>query len=672
MIKRMLSCMVLFLAFLLAISFAQATITISQPEAVYNLGDSLNADSKVSYGQDIDAFLRVVLACESEDTLMYFSPISLDKGRTKTIQIDWPISKASGICHVSASLESNDASKLEETETNTFELTNVIDIDAEINKQLFRPSEELEIEGWAAKENGEDFEGNVIISIDKKEYVVETSNGDFSFSMELGSAIAPGTHNIEISAKDSYNNSGTKTLEFEAETIPTSLILEINNESFLPGELLVIYPKLLDQANNVMTKDILTKLSIPKEGFFGDETTLLEELVASGGSTEYRFLKETRPGTYTIEISFEKFDAEKTIDVLVFEHINFSIENDMLNVTNVGNVPYNRPIEILFKIENQTASKVIEPNLEVGQTKLFQLEAPKGTYEIEIKANDESTVFEPISLTGDVVAVIELKPERSANKSLLASVIFVVLVAAIIFAAYFTSKKEKYRTERKLKNMGIMDAKGHVKATKNDFTLKAVFAKHAQKLAANSLIPSHVYGTKQEITALSVLFEGNKDHADQFFGSVVEKIKMHQGVADLHGNDIVVMFNIVKQQKHDVAAIKAAQDIKDIAEKMNFKIKAGINTGFVTASSIGADKSVNYMDIGKTMSISKALASKAKANEILISESVHKRAGDAVSTRKTTPHHIGENRAIEVYAIGSSQASAKDDIQWFIERATKK
>ena len=54
--------------------------------------------------------------------------------------------------------------------------------------------------------------------------------------------------------------------------------------------------------------------------------------------------------------------------------------NDTLLVTNVGNVPYRKAIQIV--IGNEIEIK--ELNLEVGQSKQFRLLAPDGDYKISV------------------------------------------------------------------------------------------------------------------------------------------------------------------------------------------------------------------------------------------------------------------------------------------------
>jgi len=681
--KRALFCIGFVLLLLFAASGAKAEIAISQPNSAYNLGDTINTDFKISYGQDANIYFKAVLSCRN-DTLMYFSPIEVEKNREKTISVNWPVSQALGLCKISAHLDGDSASSehLMTEESGQFELSDKININASINKELFRPLEELEIDGDAMFDNSNTFDGTIVIKIDGEEHLVQASKGAFSYSAKIDSEIIPGMHSITISAKDGSGNSGDISLSFEAEGIPTALEINIDNESIMPGGMIMITPKILDQANGIMNKSIYLKISNPKDSFFGKETILLEEIAGSGNSTEYKFDKYAKPGNYNIDAEFEDFKTTENVEIQVYEKINFSLSSDTLYVENIGNVPYERPVEIKFMIENQTSTKVIELSLGVGENKTYLLRAPKGTYDIEISAGNETLKSPATALTGDAITVLQLGAGEPMDYTPIIFLAFIILVAIIL--AIFLSRKNRrgYKTGKKGKTVSASSFNMRMKpidipridvAPKSGSFLKTAFAKHSSKLAADSLIPSVVYGTKQEITVLNILLEGSREHAEGFLAQAIDKIKMHQGVADIYGNSLIVMFNVVKQQRHDMAAVKTAQEIANLGKKMNFRTRAGINTGLATVSAIGADKSVSYTELGKSASIAKALAAKAQANGILISEEVHKRAGDAIIVKKVSPYNIGGNKAIEVYALSEGPASEKkDDMQWFIDRAIGK
>ncbi|MGQ9844564.1 MAG: adenylate/guanylate cyclase domain-containing protein, partial [Spirochaetota bacterium] len=203
-----------------------------------------------------------------------------------------------------------------------------------------------------------------------------------------------------------------------------------------------------------------------------------------------------------------------------------------------------------------------------------------------------------------------------------------------------------------------------------------------------------VYGTKQEITVLFVhlglnsLNEIKKKDAmtyakilDEYFKEIIQKIKEHQGVADLHGNNLIILFNVIKQYRHDVAALKTAEAIKKVTAELNqvlapkgikIEMRAGINTGFANLSSI-QNGTVKYTAIGDTTSMAKILQAKAFDNEILFTEKIYDRVANIIKAKKLQPYYLNDNTAINIYALeDSTKAELRDKNQWYIKRALGK
>ena len=57
---------------------AQAMIFISEPNDIYNLGDNLDITTKLSYSEQIQGFLEILLVCNEHEQLMYFSPMIIE------------------------------------------------------------------------------------------------------------------------------------------------------------------------------------------------------------------------------------------------------------------------------------------------------------------------------------------------------------------------------------------------------------------------------------------------------------------------------------------------------------------------------------------------------------------------------------------------------------------
>ncbi|MCL6500560.1 MAG: adenylate/guanylate cyclase domain-containing protein [Candidatus Pacearchaeota archaeon] len=480
------------------------------------------------------------------------------------------------------------------------------------------------------------------------------------------------------------------------------IVIEINKEYFVPGEVLMITPKIVD-GSDIAEGAVSVRLSSRERRFpfFYKETVLVEEVVQSGKDTLYRFVRGTLPGEYIIEATAEsgKLSAKRTVTVEEFEKLGFNLEEGILKITNEGNVPYKKAIEIEFRIHDQITKKKVALDLDVGEVQEFKLEAPKGTYDLAFISSKETFEIVDVPLTGNIVATIELEtPKQPMNNWILAMVL--LIIAAFLLVLYIKQKQErkpKAKEHREIINVDKRMAGEQVilKPTENvSNEIKVAFNRHASKLAARAIIPSLVYGTKQEISVLMMPIHGfgqfnelrKKDPVafskifDRYFEAVIEKIRSHQGVADLYGNNLIVFFNVIKSYRHDVAAVRTAEEIREITNAFNasikglnaaLSIKAGINTGFAVVSSIGEDKTIKYTSIGNTMSLAKALTNKALAGEILIPENVYERVSGVVNAKKIMPLYLTDTEAIEVYSIKEAK-EMREKHEWFVKRALGK
>ncbi|MEM4152775.1 MAG: adenylate/guanylate cyclase domain-containing protein [Candidatus Pacearchaeota archaeon] len=688
-------------AFILLVSNSSATIISSEINSIYNLGDNIHVESKISKEAVFEGFFKVILNCNGKETLMYFSPIILEKNKEKTITIDFPVT-ITGSCYIKSIIEDKQNTAIEEAKTGNFILSNKINVNTEINKKEFKPEENLQITGNAVKENGKEVNGVAIIYFNGKEYSISVSRGKFSFSYKFDTAVEPGDKTITIKVKDDNNNFGEAVATIKIEAIPTTLIIETNNESFVPDSILLITPKLLDQAKNIMTATINVKL-IRQTSPLKSET-LIEELVKSGDSTMFRFTKFHQPGTYVIEASWQNFKEKKTAILTEYKKINVSLEDDILYITNIGNVPFKRKIEISFLIQDQEIKKIMELDLKVGESKRYKLEAPQGTYDIKINTGDETLTFSRIPLTGSVVATIDLEKKSNIENNFLFIILIIMMALIIVFLVVRKiTEKQKIKKEMKIvkEKISKTNLPSHIfigridQFSPEENDIKKYFEKYSRKLHANKIISVPVYGTKQEITALILEFQGfeklkelKKKNAslygnilDEYFANIIERIKENQGVASLYGNELIILFNIVKQYRHDLGAIKTAEAIRQITNELNnllaakgfeygLAIKAGINTGMANVTSI-QNNEVKYTSIGDTTSLAKALKERAIANEILMTETIYQRVANVIKAKKIMPYHLNEQDAINIYSLESS-LNFREKHEWYVKRALGK
>ena len=721
-------------------SFTSANILLSGMTGTYSLGDTINLEARVSQPTDFNGFFRIVLVCDSlsnsSQSMMYFSPIELDKNKEKTITVNFPVTKT-GSCYILAVLENNNNVEIEEAKTSGLLLSSNIKVSAAPNQNVFFPSETLEIAGTAIKDNSQNYDGSAILVFEGQENVIDVSNGKFSFSQKLSDTIAPGEHNVLVKVEDSNSNFGYSNITFKVAAVPTALIIETNNDEVMPGSLLMITPKMLDQANNTMDAGIILTISQQNTFIITQKKILMQEILNSGNNTLYHLEPYAEPGEYIIEVNTEvqnkEFSAKKTFTVPKFEDINITINGNIAMITNIGNIPYKKQIEFEFIIQGQSTKKVLDIDLGIGETKEYRLEAPEGNYNLIINKGNNKLNFTNVPLTGSVVAAIDIGQEKQSNTNWTVAIIILALLAVLIISwfmirkqkrevyygainQYSSQQKESQKqgqstaqslipetTKQKQETKQKLELKGNEKQVIDNFasmytddTIKKIFKKNAaSKLSAHSVIPTLVYGTKQEITVLVLSILGferlqaikKKDKAlyesilNEYFSAVINSVKSQHGVADIYGNNIVVIFNVIKQYRHDVAAVKVAQEIRNTTNALNTKltqqdlslaVKAGINTGMAIVSSIGADKEVKYTSIGNTTTFARLLERKAVANEILLTDGIYNRVSNVIKAKKISPLHTSEAEAIDVYSVTEGTSTEmKDRHKWYVDRALK-
>ena len=665
-IKIILSSLVFFLV-VFQIFMVKAAITLEEPKKVYNLGDTIKVTLKVVYPENLFCFLKLRMECKEQNFLMYFSPLRLEENSEKTIELEWPLNKKLSDCHLVAFLES-DGKTIEKYRSERFDVSSKARVSVSLNKYLFQPKETVVIEGKATKESGESLEGNVNLEIDGKSYRTVLEDGKFSFTFNLSENIAPGIHTIKVIVNDSYGNHGEKNITFNVTAVPSFLLVEVSNKSVFPNTTFSITPKLLDQAKGIMKDWVAVKITRKK--LFAKET-FLEKIVRSNEPILFRFSKETEPGNYKVEVSYKEMKNETIVEVLPLEKISVVMEGNTIVFENVGNVPYKRTVEIKFEGKiNKT--KLLNLNLDVNEIKSYKVLAPPGTYRISVNTGKELLNFSSQlgGLTGNVIAMVEPKA-RQKKLILIIFFLFVLLVLLLFLRKRLRHKIKGRKLKERKKGLEGSERKGASPK------LKRVFERYGNVLEANKLNSSLVYGNKQEVSVLAVKFdekeiEEKTKEIEELIVSAVSIIKKHKGVADIQDSFLVVLFNVIKQYRHDVAAVRTAEAIVEKAKELKLKVRASIHVGKAIISFSKESKEVIYCALEDTIRIAKALTKKADENEIVISDVTEKRLRNIIKTRKLSPLAIDEKKAINAFALEPmTKSELKKKYEWFIEKALK-
>jgi class 3 adenylate cyclase len=723
------------LIFLCLFPLVNAKIFFEQPSNLYSLGQKLTMTTKLLYDEDFNGYTGLDLICkEGQEEIkqtVYFSPINLKKNKEKQFIVSFQVMKI-GQCYFQGKLEDIRRKIIEIEQTSEFTVSNLIEIELEFNKLFFMPGDEIEIKGTAVKENGGVVDGFITGFIELNNQVINQTNqtqtnqtnltfsfsvinGKYNYKLKFSKDILPGDKKVSIKIEDEYGNEGYESREITIAIVPTELVLEIysgtenNSEIIMPGKTITIKSFLLDQAGQIMEKNISLSISDSKK-------VLLEQFVQSGENITYTFKKNEKPGEYNIKTYGVGLETEKTIYLSEIKEIDIELENDTLHITNIGNVPYKEAIEITFTKDGVDEIKIIDLNLDVGQDIYIKLVAPSGEYEVSISGPretlQETLTFRGVPLTGEVVATVELEKENSSFPTFL----IIILVAIIIFLGLLyvisekrrrkykgftkTEKQKEIKKEKftKAKNKGdqklnLIQEKSMFSQKQDDFNLsvKRIFQKHSQRIGINEIIPKLIFGNKRPITTMFMRIDGldslrrlNNESPTTFesilndyFSRIIDIIRTYQGIAEIYENTIFVMFNVIKQYSHDMAAIKTASDIRNETARFNerykplakFYVASGINTGTAMVSTIGEDRTLKYLSLNNTTQIAKELEKKANSNNILISQNTYSRLKNSINARKIDPLLLNNKESIETYNL--EQLSLRDKYKDRIDKVVR-
>jgi hypothetical protein len=389
----------------------------------------------VSETQGAEGIVNAVLKCDSYNLSFFTTSIKLSPNEAKTFDIEpLKLSKA-GQCSIKAEFKYAD-SLLDSAYTSEFTISNTVNITSEINKLHFMPGEKLTISGIVTKADGTDFNGLGEVDFDGKPVSINANN-KFSYQRTLENNIKSGKHEIIISLNDSYGNFGQISQEIEVQSIPTSIEIKTNNDSFLPGDELRADINLYDQAGDKINESVAVTLYNP----WGIDLKI--ESIFDDTIFEYNFSSDAEPENWWIYAFADGIKERKFLFVKETAKAEFNIENKTLTIKNIGNIVYQKPVEIIFTSESgESESQVIDTNIPIKKQDSFILSAPDGNYNITIKSNEIEESFSAV-LTGKAISV-----STTGFKGMYKEIAVILFVALIIFISIFSRYKIRSKNIR--------------------------------------------------------------------------------------------------------------------------------------------------------------------------------------------------------------------------------
>ena len=400
----------LFLMILLTIPYAFADIIVATDQSVYNFGNKIKASASILQDKNFDGFLKLSIVCGSYKLNYFLTPISLEPNFRTAASVPEVVATPSmhGNCTITADLTTDETNIIEEKQSNSFSVTNQLNVLAVKSKITSLPSDTIHVAGVVNEAAGNNvLKAAAHATLDGQSHPIEIIDGKFNITLDLAKNIKSGKHDITISASDSKNNIGEALMELEVTAVPTYLKIDLSGNIILPGSRINITSSLYDQADDLINESLDLGLTSPN----GDK--MFGKIVQSNEKIDYEFSQYAEPGVYALVSTYKGLLAQVLINIETVRHVNINYANESVVIENVGNVPYID--EVALYLKNEFKKYDITRNIKLEPGKILEIdlskEVPSGIYDVVIPIKEG---LEPIeSRIGQILQnSIELSQEN--------------------------------------------------------------------------------------------------------------------------------------------------------------------------------------------------------------------------------------------------------------------
>lgn len=607
----------------LFVSLASADLLVTQqPKELYNLGNSISIEEKVVAVKSLDGFLVAKLICSDSETEIHREYFSLQLGDEKKITITFPILKSTGAtigtCAIKTSL--NDDFVL----TNEFQVSDLININATI-KNSYKPGETVIVEGTTKRENNEIVNGFVELNFaDSIKVKDSVKNGKFKLNFTLPEKIEAGEKSLTLKIYEKINeeetNKGNLILKTTIEQIPTTLKI-IATDKFLPGEKVEIRTILHDQTEKEISSTSSVTIKDSKNKIIFQQETPTSQVLA------YTITEKEAPASWTIVAVSNKLSVQKSFEILEKSEVKIQIVNQTAVVENLGNVLYNKTIQV--KVGDKDL--FINADIPVGETREYRLTAPDGNYNIEVIADGKSQATGSVFLTGDAISI------STASGNFLELIthpivwIFVIVILAIALFLIFrkTRKKSFYGKMSSFKPQKLEPLK--------------IKTKTFLKASRQAVLSLSIKGNEQPVSAVCLKIknlreiQATENNAEETLQRIVN-LAENKKAATYENQDYLVFIlspSITKTFQNEKSAVDIAQKAKEILDSYNRVAKQKIIYGIsLTNGEIVAQNNrgvLEFIGRGSFMSELTKISSHS-AGEILLGPSINTKVTSFLKT----------------------------------------
>lgn len=638
---------------LFLIASVNAGIYFSQPESYYNVGDIIETNVEVS--PILEGFLKVNLICSS-GAVDIFNGLPNEEGKANIkFPLTFPyIKQNSGECYFYGEYFGLNGKSMK------FEISNSLNVVLNIDNLVSKPGEEIVVLGTAKRLNGIGINGDVEINIPlinlrsrviganesanetqetNNETVSEVQaadnpgdffgkvvNGSFSVTFRLEENTPAGDYRIDVNAYE-QDASGRKTSEglamanLQISQILKSIEIALNTQSIDPGNVLEIKPILLDQAGNPIVDE--ASIIIKNE----DNERIFEKIVKSEETFQYDTPTNLTAGYYTIDVSSNELSSTKTVYVNEKAIASFELKNSTLIVTNIGNIPYKKDVQI----DMNGKPFVKKVDLELMESQEFKLTGD-GEYDLKI-SDGETEITGGVALTGHAVNVEAVKAGVLALNTPIVWIFFIVILGAgLLFFFRNILKKKSFaypleKIKEKFSRKPVTGKISEIEKSKISFSGKA----------EQSLV---LKGDKNRATALCIKFKNPLTKtARKEFENLIQPIYEKKGAVYNKEEVMTAIFSplTTKSFKNEIIAAKVAESLKSNLQEYNSKFADKINFGIGIHSGEIVNKiedgKLKFTALGNLVSGVNRIADSSDGR-ILMTKEAYERAGNEVKSIK--------------------------------------
>ena len=394
--------------------------TINQVEGTCYFFSEYGTDTRKSDQFDISRRLNVVLHSESffanpGEEIVVSGSVKRMNGDVVNgeVEVQIPLLQAASVVPV----ETNDGATTDETKTDTSTTDKASDTTPETTDAV------------------------VGTSVQTSTHYGKADQGEFSVPILLNDDTRAGNYRMDVFVYETLAgekaSAGAALASIQVFQVLQSVDIALNKQNFNPGETLEFKPVALDQAGVAIEEDI--SVIIRND----DDARVFENIVKSEETVSYALPTDTVSGYYEIEAKSNDLTVLKKFYVAEKAIISFALNEQTVTVTNIGNIPYHKDIEIA--LNDKTFVKRID--LELGESEQFKLTGYNDLYNVKITDGETELTQSGVMLTGYALRVEEASGSGSfifMKNPIIWIFLVVIVVLVILFLLRHKFRKKSY------------------------------------------------------------------------------------------------------------------------------------------------------------------------------------------------------------------------------------